>query len=171
MKNIKFMALLFVATLFCSLGVFAKEESFRDSVEKLLLLTQQDKIANQVFEQVKPMVLQQLSLTNISKEQSVIIDKFMNKIFDALKDEMSWDKMKVDYIQIYMSVYTKEEIQQLIAFYQSPIGQKMIEKTPLLIQQSMIVNQKNMKRILPKIQEISQEMITEMMQASKEGNP
>ena len=167
MKSIRLIAVLIVLTLVFSFGVSATENSFHDSVEKLLLLMKQDQILNQTFEQIKPMVLQQFQQMNISKIQSLIIDKYMSKIFDVMKDEMSWDKKKEDYIQIYMSVYTEEEVQELITFYQSPIGQKMIEKMPMLIQQSMVISQKCLKNILPKIQELSQEMATEITNSSK----
>jgi hypothetical protein len=169
MKSIKFIALLTVMTLFFSLGVFAKEDSFHDSVEKLLLLMKQDQILNQTFEQIKPMAFQQFQQMNLTEEQSLLMNKYMDKIFNVMKDELSWDNIKEEFIQIYMTVYTKEEVQELITFYQSPIGRKTIEKIPQLMQQSMVISQKHMMNILPKIMEISQQMEAEMKDASKEG--
>ncbi len=107
MKYVKIIALLMMFILVFSFGVSAKEDSFHDSVEKLLLLMKQDQILDQAFEQVKPMVLQQFQQMNLTKEQSEVINKYMGKIFDVMKDEMSWNKMKEDYIQIYMTVYTE----------------------------------------------------------------
>ena len=167
MKNIKFIGLLIVLTLVFSFGVSAKEMSSHDSVEKLLLLMKQDQLLNQTFDQIKPMVLQQFQQTNISTEQSQIMDKYMDKILDVMKEEMSWDKIKEDYIQIYMSVYTEAEIQELITFYQSPIGQKMIDNMPMLMQKSMVISQKCLKNILPKIQALSLEMATEITNSAK----
>jgi uncharacterized protein len=167
MKSIKFIGLLIVLTLVFSFGVSAKEMSSHDSVEKLLLLMKQDRLLNQTFDQIKPMLLQQFQQTKISSEQSQIMDKYMDKIFDVMKEEMSWDKIKEDYIQIYMSVYTEAEIQELITFYQSPIGQKMIDNMPMLMQKSMVISQKCLKNILPKIQALSLEMATEIKNSAK----
>jgi hypothetical protein len=171
MPKIKSMIVFMVMTLIGSLGVSAQEISFHDSVEKLLLLMKTDKIVDQSFEQIKPWVLQQIQQTNttqISAAQSQIIENYTGKVFNVIKDEMSWDKIKEDYIQVYMSVYTQEEVQELIKFYQSPIGQKTIEKMPLLMQQSMAISQKYMKNILPRLQAITQEMKTKIENSSKE---
>lgn len=38
--------------------------------------------------------------------------------------------MVPDYIRIYRETFTEEELQSLIAFYESPAGQMFIRKTP-----------------------------------------
>ena len=168
MKNFKLFTLfLIVLVMIFSFGISASADSSRDSVEKLLLVMKQDQLMNQTFEQIKPLVLQQFQQMNLTQEQSQIIDKYMGKMFDVMKEAMSWDKIKDDFIEIYISVYTEEEIQELIKFYQSPIGQKLIEKEPLIIQQSMSLSQKYMMNLLPKIQEISQQMAEEIKNSSE----
>lgn len=42
---------------------------------------------------------------------------------------------------IYKKYYTQEEIQDIIAFYESPTGQKMIEVQPMISQDSMIAGE------------------------------
>jgi hypothetical protein len=106
---------------------------------------------------------------NISQEQSPVVEKYLNKMFDVVKEEMSWDKMKGDFIRIYMSVYTEEEIQGLISFYESPLGKKMIEKTPQLMEQSMAVGQKYVIAMMPKIQKVTEEMVAELLNEAKSG--
>jgi hypothetical protein len=169
MKCAKLFTLsLIVLVLVCSIGTSVSAESSRDSVEKLLLLTKQDQIINQTFEQFKPLILQQFQQMSLTKEQSQIIDKYMGKMLDVMKEEMNWDQIKGDFIQIYTSVYTEEEIQEMIKFYQSPVGRKLIEKTPLIVQQSMALSQKYVQNILPKIQELTQEMAEEIKNNSKD---
>lgn len=150
-----------------AVGGSAKADSFHDAVEQLLLLTKQDQILEQTFEQMKPMILQQYRLMNIPEAKAQVINKYLGKILDVMKDEMSWDQIKEEYIQIYMAVYTEDEVRELIKFYQSPIGQKTVDKMPLLMQQSMLVSQNHLKNILPKIQEISKEMAAEINSNAK----
>ncbi len=162
MKKLKSFFLLVLVALIFSFSVAANENTHRASIEKLLVLTEVDQGYEQVFPRIKQFVLQQLKQMNVPQDQSPIIEKYFGKMIDVMKTEMSWDKMKDDYIQLYMSVYTEEEIQGLITFYESPVGQKMIEKMPLLMEQSMVISQKYTQNLLPQIQKIIEEMIAEI---------
>ena len=43
---------------------------------------------------------------------------------------------------VYARNFTADEMQQLIAFYRGPVGQKFLEKMPGIMQESMVVGQK-----------------------------
>ncbi len=168
MKRIKmFMFISFIILTLFAFSVFAQEDTYRASVEKLLLLTEQDQLLEQSFSQVKQLLFQQFQQTELTKEQSQIIEKYYNIMFDVMKEEMSWDKMKEDFVQLYMSVYTEDEINQLIGFYESSIGQKSIQKTPLIMEKTMAISQKYTKNMIPRIQELVTEMMNEMQDDSQ----
>jgi hypothetical protein len=40
-------------------------------------------------------------------------------------------------VPIYARHFTQEELEQLLAFYQSPIGKRFVEEQPLLVRESM----------------------------------
>lgn len=67
-----------------------------------------------------------------------------------------------NFIQLYMSVYTEAEINKLIVFWESPIGQKTIEKMPLIMQETTAISHKYIMKITPKIVEIAEEMAAEI---------
>jgi hypothetical protein len=69
-----------------------------------------------------------------------------------------WDKIKEDIIDIYVDVFTKEELEGIIAFYKTPVGQKLIKKQPELMQKSMEIIQKQLTTIMPKVQKAIQDM-------------
>ena len=162
MKVIKILLLVAVLIGTCSLGAAAQDDTYRVAVEKLLLLTKQDQLVDQMFQQFQEVQMQQLQQMNVSQAQYPIVEKYLGKIYELMKTEMSWDIIKDDYIQIYMSVYTEEEIKGLVAFYESPIGQKTIEKMPLLAQQSLLIGQKYFTRLFPQIQTLGREMAAEI---------
>jgi len=168
MKQFKAIFLLTVMILALSLGVAAQEDSHRASVEKLLLITNQDQLLEQVYPQIKQLVLGQFQQLDVPPEQSPLIEDYFDRIFNVMKEEMSWANIKNDFIQLYMSVYTEAEINELIAFYESPIGQKTLEKMPLLMQESMAINQKYTMKIMPKIIEIAEEMAAEIQNDSEQ---
>lgn len=73
------------------------------------------------------------------------------KVLDMIMEELSWDKIKDDYINLYAEVFTKPELQDLIKFYESPAGQAFVKKQPELNQKSMMLSQKMMMKIMPKL--------------------
>jgi hypothetical protein len=166
-KALKLFILLALVTAAFSLVVAAKTDTRRAAVEELLVLTKTDQLCEQMFDQMKPLILQQLQQSGISQDQSPLIKKYLDKIFTVMKTEMSWDKMKDDYIRLYLSVYTEPETRELIKFYKTPIGQKTIEKTPLIMQQSLAIGQKYSQNMMPKIQAIIQELVNEISKESK----
>ncbi len=74
------------------------------------------------------------------------------KVMDVLAQEMSWDKVKDDYIRMYANAFTEEELKGLVEFYKSPAGRALVEKTPELTKQSMEMSQQRMMQVLPKLQ-------------------
>jgi hypothetical protein len=67
-----------------------------------------------------------------------IPDAFWTKF----REKLNIDDLLFACIPAYDKYYTQSEIRQLIAFYESPIGRKMVEVAPLLAQETMIIGQK-----------------------------
>ncbi len=48
----------------------------------------------------------------------------------------------------YTKHFTSEELAQLVAFYRSPIGKRLVEQLPLIMQESMVVgNEWNQRKV------------------------
>ena len=62
-------------------------------------------------------------------------DDFEKMFFEELQPQVFVDAV----IPIYADTFTVAELDQLIAFYKSPLGQKMVEKSPELMDRSMSV--------------------------------
>lgn len=80
---------------------------------------------------------------------------------NAMK-EMDWEGM---FAGIYADVFTEDEIQAMIDFYQSPVGKKMLAKQPELTAATMQKMQVEMAKIMPQIQQAAMEAITEAQAA------
>lgn len=146
-------------------------DSYYESVEELLLLMKVDENLAYTFAQLRPILLEQFQAMmdgDVTSEQVQIMEKYMGEMLDMMEEEMSWEKIKDDFIHVYMSVYTEEEIQELIKFYQTPVGQKTIEQTPVLMEQSMEISQKYLFATLPKLQSIAEKMEAELKATDNE---
>jgi uncharacterized protein len=71
---------------------------------------------------------------------NVVMDEAINDLMDSI-------------VRIYDKVYTEDEIRQLTAFYQTPIGQRLIETMPLVSQLSMNAGRNWAEANMQKIQD------------------
>lgn len=156
------IVVVFFIAIFLSTNCMASEASHRAAIEEMLRLSNVDKIMEPMFAQIEGMLKSQFIQMGVSEEQMPIFEKYNKQLVAIMKEEMAWPKMRDDFIDIYAKVYTEEEILEINKFYSSPVGKKMLEKMPLLVQESMAISQKNMQKIFPKIQKISEEMAQEV---------
>jgi len=134
---------------------------------KLLEVMEVGKILNQTFDSVKTM---QAGMTKQfvknAKDQKLAI-KHQQKIMDLMKKELSWDNLKPEFEKLYAETFSVKELEGLIKFYQSPIGKKFTAKQPEMQKKSMVMVQKMMMRIMPKIQALTKNMQKEIIAAKK----
>ncbi len=133
---------------------------------ELLEITESRKLVDQMIPQVKTqmktMFRQMLGNQQLDEDLLVVFDKYSERMVDLLKQEMRWEKLEPHYVQIYVDVFSEDELRDLIAFYRTPLGQKMLEKMPQIMQASLAISQQQMRDILPQIQSLGVEMASEM---------
>jgi hypothetical protein len=81
----------------------------------------------------------------------------MKKVMDALMDEMKWENLKPDLIEVYGKNFTEKETQDIITLMESPTGQLLVTKQAAMVGDIMKVTQGRMKTFMPKIMKIMQE--------------
>ena len=162
----KQLALLFSLLLLS--GICTAEPAKKESIEKLFSLMNMDQLLDSVYGQMDSMFSDMTDQMGIPEEDQPIVDKFFKEYTALIRDEMSWDKFKAPMIDAYAKVFTEEEIKEVTKFYQSKVGQKMLEKMPELTQVSMHTVQGTMKDIMPKIQALQSEMVNEIRKRHEE---
>jgi len=121
--------------------------------EELLSLLNIQKNMDAMFQQMGKMQDQSASsmdATPEAKERQLKMREAMNAEIKAL---VNWDTIKPVFISIYSDTFTPEELQGMIAFYKTPIGQKWLEKQPQLQMATMQRMQSIMAEAQPKMQE------------------
>ena len=158
----RFLIITLLTTLFISSTAVASTESHRQAVEEMLSISRVDKMIEPMMENVMSVMQQQMSQVEIPEDKKPIVEKYNQKIIETLRQEMRWERMKDDFVNLYLDVYTEEEIRGLTEFYKSPLGQKMLDKMPELMQASLQISQGLLQQTLPKIQQLSQDMVLEL---------
>lgn len=62
--------------------------------------------------------------------------QFAEVVSDFMKDVLTWDVVRPEYVRIYQATYSQAELRELIAFYETPLGQKTIAETPNLMREA-----------------------------------
>jgi len=104
----------------------------------------------EIMKQSIPSMMSQMGVQSTDDSQEI-----MKKVMDLVSSEMSWDKLKDDYIAIYAETFTADELKGLVEFYNSPAGKKFTEKQPEIMQRSMQISQTQMMKLMPKIQALA----------------
>jgi hypothetical protein len=129
---------LSIAFLLIAQMTIAQDARLKADVLKLISISAAD--AN--IKIVKPQILNMIpenKKENFSKEFDASIPSLLDKMAN-----------------IYMQIYTADDIKAMIAFYESPVGKKMSEKAPELGQKSMQAGQEwslELQGIMAKYQE------------------
>ena len=67
----------------------------------------------------------------------------MRKAFtEWFDEEVKWTEVKPALVQIYAHDFTEEELRTLLAFLQKPLGQKVMAKLPLVMQDGSLAGQR-----------------------------
>jgi len=151
------------------LSVFASlcqaEPPSEASVNTLLDITKiksiVDKMPATMEQPMRIMLRQAAADQNLSPEQKQTLDATAQKFLQIIGEEFSWEELKPIYIQIYMETFTQEEIDSLIAFYQTPTGSALVDKMPLIMQKASTLVLEKYRPLMQKFNEAIRQALTE----------
>jgi uncharacterized protein len=87
-----------------------------------------------IFKSIKPAMVQ----------NRPDVDRDFDALMPIIQDKMGAriNEMEDAVVAIYASNFSAGELRDLIAFYKSPTGQKFLQKTPIVTQQTIAAGQK-----------------------------
>ena len=89
--------------------------------------------------------------------------KSINHIVDEAFSEISMDDLIRDVVPVYQKHLTRGDVQALITFYSSPVGQKLRREQPAIMKESMQATsanqQQKMERLLAKVEVRIQQLV------------
>jgi hypothetical protein len=68
-------------------------------------------------------------------------------------------------------MFSQEEIDGLIAFYRTPVGQSLVSKQPELMKRTMTIMQQCLAPMMQRIQKMSEATALELQKAKAENPP
>ncbi|MGI4836506.1 MAG: DUF2059 domain-containing protein [Janthinobacterium lividum] len=159
-------ALCTAAFFVCASGqVLADTASHNASAESFLMMAHADKLGTPVYMQVQQMFAQRFEQANAPDSKKAVLESYQAKANAALDQAIGWPKLKPDMVKLYTDNFTETELKDLVKFYQSPLGKKVLEKMPQVTQQSAQLTQAKLESAVPVVNKLLQDMTTEITPA------
>jgi hypothetical protein len=98
-----------------------------------------------IMQSLKPAIVQ--GRPQIEKD----IDAMMPVLLEGVNSRIN--EITDQMAGVYARTFTVDEMHQLIAFYQTPVGQKLLEKLPTLVQESMSIGQAWRRRLATELRD------------------
>ncbi|KMQ58704.1 hypothetical protein ACM46_22050 [Chryseobacterium angstadtii] len=121
-------------------GTFAFSQASEAKVRELIKVMNADKMAITAMRQ---------QMQEIKNNSPSISDEFFNEFIA----EVTTERITELYIPIYAKYYTESDIDELIRFYKSPVGQKTISVLPAIMTESVEAGGKMGKEIAMRVKE------------------
>ena len=162
----RWIAVLVVMLVVAPCGARADDASKQAKVKELFATMHMDHMLDQMMHsiqgEVQAMAQETSGAEQISPEQKKLMQDFMDKSMKVVNDSVGWAALEPEYVKLYAATYSEEEIDGILAFYKSPVGQAMLAKTPQLSAGGMQIVHSRMGDFQPKIQALQQEYMKEL---------
>ena len=152
-----------VVLLTCgSAQAWADASSHAAEAERFLQLARADKLAVPVYAQVQQMFAKRFAESGEPAPKKALLEAYQAKANAELDRVVAWDKLKPDMVKLYTSNFSEQELQELISFYQSPVGQKVLEKMPMLTEKAARLTQGKLQAAVPQVNKLLADMTAEL---------
>ncbi len=159
MKRMVLLALVLLMSL--PVVASADDATRRQLAEQFLTVNKVKEQVDLMYEKVEGIITGQVEAIDIPEEREKNLSAMQTIARDLLFEGLSWESLKDEYIQLYSETFTEQELADIIAFSKSPLGQKMAEKGPILMQKSMEIGRQHAQRVMPLVQKAIQDYMQE----------
>ena len=73
----------------------------------------------------------------VAPEQKARLERLTELMDKRMREALAWEKMGPMYKRLYTSTFEAEDIDAMIKFYETPSGQRVIDRMPTLMQNTM----------------------------------
>jgi len=151
------------ALVFVLASAAARADASIESVERLMQVMNVQMQLEAAQAQTLPLMqnaMRQGVGANMSTAESEhLFNVVMPRMDAVVREEFSWAKLKSGFAAIYAETFTQQEVDGLIVFYESPVGQSLIAKTPELTRRSFQLMQERMGPVMQRVTQIAREEV------------
>jgi uncharacterized protein len=167
--------LVVLALLSCPMAYAADTPASEASVKQLLEVAQARKLVDTMMSQMDGMMKNAMQAAtqgqSVSPEVQRIFDKTRADVAAVMKEEFTWEKLEPMYLRIYEESLNQTEVEGMITFYKTQAGRAVINKMPMIIQNSMSEVMQMMGPVVQRVERMQKEMVAQIQteKAKKNG--
>jgi uncharacterized protein len=155
--SVRALALAF--TLLIGLGIAVRAATADDAkIEQLLAALDAPRNAEAAKQSLEALVSrlidESIHSNQLSSDQARIVSKIAHEQARPFLKEVTWEQQKPQLVAIYKEVYTDDEIDHILAFYNSPDGRAFRAKQKEINRRKTIAAQQMLSSAEPRIREI-----------------
>jgi hypothetical protein len=162
----RWIAVLVVMMAVAPCAARADEASKQAKVRELFVAMRMEHMLDQMLTSIQRQVVAVAQMTpdadKMTPEQKKLTQDFVNQSMKAVSDSVGWTVLEPEYVKLYAATYSEDEIDGILAFYKSPVGQTMLDKTPQLSAGGMNIVQERMAEFKPKIKALQDEYMKQL---------
>ncbi|MGL4315584.1 MAG: DUF2059 domain-containing protein [Pseudomonas sp.] len=145
-----------------STPLLADDASHAAQARKLLEITHANKLTVPVYSQVQQAFAQRFAEAQAPESKKALLESYQAKANVALDKAIGWQKLEPQMVSLYSAAFTEAELKELIAFYQSPTGSKVLARMPALMAQSVQISQSQLQPAVPEVNKLLTDMSAEL---------
>jgi hypothetical protein len=144
----------------------ASEASIKQLLEVMKVHQSIENVEAQMDGFIKNTMAQATQGQPVSPKVQQEIDHTRSETMSTIKEILTWDKLEPMYVRIYQKSLNQQDVDGMIGFYKTPAGQAVINKLPLVMQNTLAEVQQMMKPVMEKLAQRQQAVVAEI-QAEK----
>lgn len=149
------LAIIFIAIVTVDAVVRADTPS-EQSVDRLLILSDADRVLRSVREQVDRLSYTGVELStrgkHLSPTEKSVLESIRQELVRKYQNELRWEKFRDTFLAAFRQSFTQKEIDGIIAFFESPAGRAYATKMNPTMQRSSSTVQIQVQSIIGGLQ-------------------
>jgi uncharacterized protein len=149
MKN--FRTVIGFAAVLVAGTAWADDASKMAKTQELLQVTKMEQGFKQMLDQAQTMLKAQTARQKLAEADKAVVEQ---KTAQIVAEQLSWDKLKAQFLKAYADTFTEEELDATLAFYKSAAGQAWIAKSSEVRDKARVISQQAMQDAQAQIRKV-----------------
>jgi hypothetical protein len=152
---VKSICLILVCCATALIPAAAQQRSKQQKIERILEVTNPDTVVTEIVTQVGSMMKQ--IQPNPTPQQKNRTQEALDKIAKLAKERML--KLRPELVKAYSETFTDEELDGMLAFYETPAGRASVTKLPAINARMSGLIQAEVNALGPQINKIAEDAL------------